>query len=324
MENEAIADSDINMESAQETLSDELFPADEVANEDVPIEEIETEDQLSPDDQLEAETPEEVTEEAIDRPAPQSWKKESHDIWNNLPPEAQDYIEQRETQMKEGLEKDRGDSNLGRIMRDTMAPYSDMLKTQGIDEPTMVKTMMNAHYRLSTASPQEKVQLFNQLAQNYGVTTDGTEATVDPAIQKLQDELNGVKSTLSKTQEATLQAAREKVQSEVEAFASDPEHSYFDEVADDLIPFLNAGVSLEDAYEKAVWANHVTRQKEQDRILKVKEESLLEESKVRANTAKKAKSTNVRSRDTKRTPTGPVGTMEDTMHETLRDIKTRN
>lgn len=309
MNDEVIADSGFDMEAAGDELSSSLFDS--------------TPEEVLPE-AITEEVVEEVVEETL-RAAPQSWKKEMHESWGSLPPEVQEYIDQRENQMKEGLEKDRGDANLGRMMRDVMTPYSEMLQQQGVDEPTMVKTMMNAHYRLSTASPEEKAQLFNQLAQNYGVSLNGEQPQqADPVIKQLQDELNSIKSNLSAKDQEALQAAKDRVGAEVEAFASDPEHSYFDEVSDDLIPYLNAGYSLQDAYEKAVWANPVTRQKEQDRIQSEKEAELREKANDKANKAKKAKSANVRTRDTKAVPTEPLGTMEDTMHETLREIQNRN
>jgi len=312
MEDEAIADSGFDMEAAGNELSEGLFgPASEDAD-------LEVSPEVEASEVAETETPEVEV-----RVAPSSWKKEMHESWGALTPEVQEYIDQRESQMAKGLEVDRSDSNLGRIMRDTMTPYADMLQKAGVDEPTMVRNMMNAHYRLSNASPTEKQQLFDQLAQSYGLT-QGEQAEVDPVIKQLQDELNGIKSNLSKKDEATLQEARTRVETEVEAFASDPEHSYFDELADDMLPYLNAGIPLKDAYEKAVWANPVTRQKEQDRITNEKADSLRQKAVDKANIAKKAKSANVRTRDTIKAPTEPVGTMEDTMHETYREIQTRN
>ena len=44
----------------------------------------------------------------------------------------------------------------------------------------------------------------------------------------------------------------------METFALDTKaHPYFDEVADDIIALLKTGASLQEAYDKAVWANPV-------------------------------------------------------------------
>lgn len=76
-----------------------------------------------------------------------------------------------------------------------------------------------------------------------------------------------------------------RVAREVETFSQDPAHPYFDEVADDIITELkmqeiNGQVKdLSKAYEKAVWANPVTRQKELARIQRDQGSKPLEEAK---------------------------------------------
>lgn len=64
---------------------------------------------------------------------------------------------------------------------------------------------------------------------------------------------------------------RAAITKEVNAFAADPAHPFFDEVSDDIVAFLKTGASLAEAYEKAVWANPVTRQKEIARRQKEKD-----------------------------------------------------
>jgi S1-C subfamily serine protease len=66
---------------------------------------------------------------------------------------------------------------------------------------------------------------------------------------------------------------------EVNAFATDPAHPFFDEVSDDIIAILKTGASLAEAYEKAVWANPVTRQKEIARRQKEKDAKPHQEAK---------------------------------------------
>jgi len=320
MSEEMAADSGFDMDAGVSELGDSLFGSEPDIQPDNPEPEIaETPEESK---LLEEETPDIEPDKEQTREAPQSWKKEMRDHWSALTPEVQDYIEQRENQMKEGLEKDRGDANLGRMMRDVMAPYSQILQQSQVDEPTMVRNLMNAHYRLSTASPEERQQLFSQLAQNYGVKLDGQETEIDPLVQQLQNELYQIKSSLNARDQATLQEQRQRVEEEVGAFAS--EHPLFDEVSEDLIPFVNAGLSLEEAYEKAIWANPVTREKEVERLAKEREDASREKAKQAAEKAKKAKSANVRGRDTVKAPTGPLGSMEDTLRNTYHEIQQRS
>jgi len=195
-----------------------------------------------------------------------------------------------------------------------------MLKQQGIDETVMVRNMMNAHYRLSTADDASKADIFRQMAQSYGVSIDGEQpAQIDPNIKAMQDRLQGLEQHISANHEHALQEGRARVESDVEAFAS--EHEFFDEVAEQIVPLINAGYNLEDAYQNALWLNPVTRQKEVDRTSKEAAEKAEKLAKQEAEKARKAKSVNVRGRDTNKTPTEPTGTMEDTMRETYRAIQ---
>jgi transcription termination factor NusB len=314
---EALADSGveesgIDMDSAINEISSDVFGVEEPTE----VEEVAEEVTEEVTDEVQEEPVEEVKE------APQSWKKEMREHFASLTPEVQDYIVQRENQMREGLEKDRGDANLGRVMRDVMSPYSEMLKTQGIDESVMVRNLMNAHYQLSTADTDQKISLIKQIAQSYGVPLDGEQQQIDPALKAVMDKVNGLEQHLTASHQRSLQEARTRVESEVAEFAA--AHEFFDDVSEQIVPLINSGYSLEEAYQNAIWLNPVTRQKEIDRAAQEAAVKAEEKAKQEVEKAKKAKSANVRGRDTTRSPTEPTGTMEDTMRETLREIQNRS
>lgn len=315
---ETLADSgaEIDMGAAMDSISSDVFGVEPEETE--VIEEESTEEVEASEETETPEEPEEVTE----REAPQSWKKEMREHFKTLPAEVQDYIEHRENQMREGLEKDRGDANLGRVMRDVMSPYSEMLKSQGIDESVMVRNLMNAHYKLSTADTNEKTALIRQIAQSYGVPLDGEQQQIDPVLKSIQDKVNGLEQHLTASHQKALQESRTRVENEVSQFAET--HEFFDDVSEQIVPLINAGYSLEEAYQNAIWLNPVTRQKEIDRTAKEAAEQAQEKAKQEAEKARKAKAANVRGRDTNKSPTEPVGTMEDTMRETLREIQNRS
>lgn len=265
---------------------------------------------------------------ATPRPAPKSWAKEKHELWSKLPLDAQEYYETREKQMLDGLEQYKEHSAFGKQMREVIAPYKAFITAQGADEPKAVQFLLNAHYRLSTANPQERAQYFTHLAKSYGIDLAGLKpedaaAVADPHVKALQDQVNNLATSLTAREQQTLNEARGKVQKDVEAFASDPKHQYFDECSEDIVALIQAGHTLEAAYEKAVYANPVTRAKELARLQADSEKALREKSKTEAEAARKAAGTNVRSRDTRRAPTEPKGSMEDTMRATLKEIRGR-
>lgn len=312
-----VADSEIDMNAAQEEISADLFGAEETTEvvedtvEEVIDETVETTEETT-------ETTAEETEEA--KAPPQSWKKEMHETWGSLTKEAQDYIELREQQMREGIDVSKEDASVGRELRDVLTPFNELLKTQGVDQKTAVQYLMNAHYKLSTAqTDQEKVDMLNQMAQSYGVNLDGTKP--NPEVQQLNQKIQQLEQIVNQGQQESQQEKQAKAMKEVEAFAS--EHEFFDDVADDIVPFINTGLTLQESYEKAIWSNPVTREKEIARLDKEKADKIEKEKQDKIEKAKKAKSTNVKAKDTNKAPTGPKGTMFDDLNDLYEEIQSR-
>ena len=323
---------DFPMESALDEISNDLFPKS-ATDEDEGSDDIdEPEDRVEAKDKAPAESNEKVaeakpdeTEQAIKdelnkSELPASWKKDMEDKWSSTDPEIQKYILQREDQMREGLEKDRGDANLGRTMRDVMTPYEAMFRDRGIEAPQAVKSLLHAHHTLSNGSPEQKQAYLQQLAQSYGVSAQG-EAQGDPQITSLTQRLQSIEQNLNASQERALQANKERIEAEVSTFAES--HPHFEELSGDIAIFINGGLSLEDAYEKALNANSAIKDAEIERRVAEKIAEQQEQAKKETAEAKKAKSVNVQGRNTNRAPTAPLGSMEDTMRETYRALNSK-
>jgi len=329
-----------DIDQASNDLAGDLFPASErEASDDA--EDAGTNAITEPADTKQATEPEkdgastdDAAKAAIEgKPAPKTWPKEMHEHWSKTPKEVQDYWEVREKQMLDGLEQYKGDAVYGKAMRDAVTPYMALIQAQGIDAPRAVQTLLNAHYKLSVSPPSQKAQYLDYIAKQYGIDqslrqqTQGGQQSVDPRLAQLQDELHQLKQVIHSGSEQQLNAERTRISQEVNTFASDPAHPYFDEVADDIIVMLKAGLPLQDAYDRAVWANPGTRAKETARIQTEAKAEADKKAREQAEAAKKAASTNIRNRDTRRTPTEqPKGTMRDldsAMKEAMREIKAR-
>lgn len=257
------------------------------------------------------------------KPPPKSWAREKHELWSKLPPEAQEYYKTREKQFLDGLDQYKTEASFGKSMRDVLTPYKPILAAQGIDEAQAVGYLMNAHYRLTQGSKEQRLAVFQELGRSLGLVDAAQEQQLPPEVRQLQERLAGIESSLTARRQAELNEARNRAASEVTSFASDPANPYFDEVADDIVAMIQAGHSLKDAYEKAVWANPVTRQKEIARLQTESEAKLKQKATEEAEAARRASSTNIRGRETRRAPTEPKGTMEDTMRDTLERIRNR-
>lgn len=256
---------------------------------------------------------------------PQSWAKEQHQTWSSLTPEAQKYISLREKQMLDGLEQYKTHAGLGRQMNEAIQPFMPALQQRGIDPAKAVQALLNAQALLD----RDPVEGLRRLAESYkvdlGQLKPAETQQLDPNVRALQERLQQFESKLTEREQAELSERRAKVASEVEAFAADPANAYFDEVADDIAALMKAypNLSLKDAYAKAVRANDVTYQKETSRLQAEAEKKALENARLNALKARKASGATVRSRDTRRTPTEPLGTMNDTMDEVMSSIRSR-
>jgi hypothetical protein len=277
-----------------------------------------------------AETPEVTSTPAA--PAvepPKTWRKEALAHWEALPAEVRDEVLKREQDMFKGIEAYKTDATFGRSLKTALDPYMPILQQYNIDPAAQVANLMQAHHTLALGAPEQKVAFMRQLAQEYGIdlaqlSGDG-EVFVDPAVQSLQKELQVVKSELSARQQREMQAKVQAIQAEIEQFAAKPENEYFDEVANDIAALVKSGAAttLADAYEKAIWANPVTRAKA---LAKQQAETAAKakaEAAARAKAASAASSVVVRAKPNSASGTAPSGSMDDTMQEILADISRR-
>lgn len=262
------------------------------------------------------------------RPPPKSWAKEKHEMWGKLPVDAQEYYETREKQFLDGLEQYKGDAGYAKQLREIITPYRATLAAQGISEPQAVQYLLNAHYQLTNGTAEERAAAYRQIGTDLGLIAEAAEdpnaLPVDPAVKQLADKVQKLEGERTAEQEQKFREARQRADAETNVFYADAKNIYLSEVANDMVPLIKMGHSLEEAYKKAVWGNPVTREKELARIQTEAAEKLKADAKTEAETARRATSTNVRTTDNRRAPTEPHGKMFEDMHETLAKIKARH
>ena len=280
------------------------------------------------DDAIETEIPaddeageeEDESEAVAVREAPKSWSKDQHEVWKTLPSAAQDYIEHREKQMLDGIDEYREYATYGRELNNVIAPYNPMFEQAGIDIKTGVQYLLNAQYLLQQGSPQQKEAEIRRIASQYGINlgqnASQTDEPLDPRLEQMQNTINQLQNAMRQTQQHTLTEVQSKTQREVNEFATDPSHPYFDDVADEIAIQIKAGKSLQDAYDTAVYANPVTRTKEIARIQSENNAKLKEKKQLEAQKALKATSSNIRTIDTTRTPTEKKGALFSNDYDT--------
>ncbi len=310
----------LNIQEMSDKIGAELFPPTEPEPEGTPSKEEPTFAAPVGQESLQPPSPTVKT-------APKTWPKEMHEHWGKVDPKVQEYLEKREKQMLEGLDQYKGAAQYGKVLQEVIAPFQATLQAKGLDAPRAVQSLLQAHQRLTSGTPEQRQAAYRQLGENLGFTTGPTTteptAPIDPTVKQLQEQFQQIQQVLTAQQQEAFTAARTKASQEVEAFASDPKNALFDECYEDIVKFIKAGDSLQEAYDRAVWANPVTREKSVQARLQTETEKAKENARLTALPKLKAKSVNVRGRDTLRTPTEPIGSIEDTARATLREMRSR-
>ncbi len=261
--------------------------------------------------------------------APKTWRPEAAAEWAKIPPGVQAEILKREDDMFKGLETYKVDAGFGKQVKAVLDPFMPILNQYGIQPEVQIRNLMNAHYQLATGRPEQKTALFQQLARDYNVdlaAVSGAEAPyIDPTVKALQDELQAVKTSLSEQSARELAQQRTTLRAQIDAFATDTKNVHFETVGHEMAVLLQSGVckTLPEAYEKAVWANPVTRGKEQARLTAETEAKTKAALAEKAAAAQKAMAANVRTRAKSGSAAAPLGSMDDTLNDALASIRSR-
>lgn len=212
----------------------------------------------------EAEKPvEQVPAEQPAKKAPSSWKKEAAAEFDKLPPHVQDEVLRRETDFHKGIEGFKTHADLGRTIERTLQPYMQTIQQLGVTPDVAISSLLKADAGLRYGTPEQKAAHLAGLAQTYGIDI-GQVAQVpqkDPYTFQLEQRLQQLQQQQERFQQSQQERERETLNSEVERvrekFGDD-----FEVLREDAAALLQAGraTDLDDAFEKARYANPQTRQ----------------------------------------------------------------
>jgi hypothetical protein len=192
------------------------------------------------------------------RKAPSSWKKDYWGSWEKLATDPdlaplQDYIEQREGEFAKGVSTYREEAMRSKDLQEAIAPFIPTLQQHGLNPAVHMRNLMGAHQALALGSPEQKLQMFQRLAAEYGVPLQSvTTGQFDPQQSHMLSEVNALKQQLGSFQQTAQQREQAEIASRIETFKSSASH--FEDVRSSMAGLLQAGMAndLQDAYEKAV------------------------------------------------------------------------
>lgn len=272
------------------------------AAEPEPVEEAEPEsvqeqaDELEPVDEesvVEDKAPaEDVAEvEASTAPSPSSWSATAREHWKKIPKEAQKYIQQREAEMQNGMQKNAEMARRAEGMDSTLQPYQQYFAMNGGTGNTL-KTLLETGAGLQMGTPQQKAEIVSNIINQYGVDVAALDNVlvgnaVPPEVQQqsqIQQAVNAAvapyqqqQQQLQQQQYQQQQRATNEVATEVDQFSRNPANEFYTDVRGDMADIMdmanNRGVdmSMQDAYNKACALNpeisRITQARQQQKNL---------------------------------------------------------
>jgi hypothetical protein len=252
------------------------------------------------------------TQEKVTRPS--TWKKEYVQIWDKMEAGEQiskedftkfaEYANQRESEYKKGVSTYKAEADRAKSYENAIAPYAQDLQRRGIAPTQYIENLVRAEQILSNAGYEQKLQVFQKLAQDYGIQLNGNGQVtqLDPYTQQLMNQLNQVNQEVSSIKGRFAQEENQRLMGEIERVRSNVEQfPHFDVVREEMAQLLELGKAqdLETAYKKAVRMNDDVWALEQDRLLKEAKQST-----VKAQQVAKAKAAAVSPKSV--TPSGKV------------------
>jgi hypothetical protein len=309
---------------AAEEGYEEPVEAEEIGSEDTAKESVEVQtsdaDHEEPTEDIQAAKSEESHEEPQEKVTrPSTWKKEYVQIWEKMEAGEQiskedftkfaEYANQRESEYKKGVSTYKAEADRAKSYENAIAPYAQDLQRRGIQPTQYIENLVRAEQILSNAPYEQKVQVFQKLAADYGIQLNGNgQATqLDPYTQQLMNQLNMVNQEVSSIKGRFAQEENQRLMGEIERVRSNVEQfPHFDVVREEMAQLLELGKAqdLETAYKKAVRMNDDVWALEQDRLLKEAKQTT-----IKAQQVAKAKAAAVSPKST--TPSGKVSNPED-------------
>ena len=294
---------------------------DDIADESAKVEDRNEDSEESTKDaeELEFASKDEAQEEEVKISRPSTWKKEYVNIWDKMEKGEQidkedfvkfaEYANQRESEYKKGVSTYKAEADRAKSYENAIAPYAQDLQRRGIQPTQYIENLVRAEQILSNAGYDQKVQVFQKLAADYGIQLNGNGQVtqLDPYTQQLMNQLNMVNQEVSSIKGRFAQEENQRLMGEIERVRSNVEKfPHFDVVREEMAQLLELGKAqdLETAYKKAVRMNDDVWEIEQDRLLKD-----AKQSSIKAQQVAKAKAAAVSPKST--TPSGKVINPED-------------
>lgn len=200
---------------------------------------------------------------------PPGWSNESKEFFNSLPPDhpIRKDVQKREEEVSNGFKNYSEKSKQYDAIEQVLGPVRSVFQQAGIrSDAEAIKGLVT--WEASFRNPATRLQAFQSLAHQYGVNlsqfaqgspqgepNQGIPDQLRPVIDQFGNVVNELNSLKSEWQVER----QSKVQSELTAFSKDKPHFEKVRVAMGQLMQAGAATTLDEAYQKAIWADQDVR-----------------------------------------------------------------
>lgn len=205
----------------------------------------------------------EPVEEPLWKRPPNSWKKDFHEHWANVPDPAKEYLYQRDSEQAAGVEPIKVKAANYDQFEKTIEPYMPIMQGLGVQPMQAVQGLMENDRILRFGSPQAKQAKALELLSAYGINLAHLDPNLQPPVVDMaaaqqQMELNRQRAQLDQERQSWQQTEEQQMMAQINAVAPSLEH--FETLRPQIIAILGANLVPEGtvadmtkaAYEKAL------------------------------------------------------------------------
>ncbi len=202
------------------------------------------------------------------RPALTTWKRDYLPLQQKLadgiplkPEESRklaQYNVEREGQYSTGVSTYRAEAQNAQRLTHAVSEFMPELQKHNIDPAQWIQNLGRAHHTLAMGSPEQKMQMFAKLAQDYGIplpaVSQQQQGQLDPTVAALMAEISHLKQGVNHFTTWQQQQQDQQVMQEIAIFDDTTKFPHFQQVRESMIQLLESGTAQTPvkAYEMAV------------------------------------------------------------------------
>jgi hypothetical protein len=110
--------------------------------------------------------------------APASWKPQAREAFSKAPPEVQQEVLRRESEISRTMQETAEARKTVESVRQTLAPYESLARSQGMDTMKYAGSVLQTAAALHMGSAQQRSQVIATLIASYGIDVDMVNAAM--------------------------------------------------------------------------------------------------------------------------------------------------